>query len=164
MTFKQRLAGARSRYLAHPGRKALRAYLVLKAKTGVWDARYCRYYAVPSSGLTPWVRAFLTRGVAAGLVPTATTNGKHSATSYHEDGRAGDLGLVESLVGTKTGRKRLERFQGAEYSRRHRLGHTELLGPVNGLCVLRGRPVTLAEGAALEDMHDDHVHGARAER
>lgn len=157
-----RLRRARDRYLKAPSRASLRAYLILKARTATWDARYCRYYGIPAHGITPWVKAYLTRGVAAGLVPTATTNGVHSPTSFHRDGRAGDLGLPVSLIGTKRGRKRLERFQGAEYARRKRLGHTELLGPVNGLCVLTGRPVTLAEGAALENQHDNHVHGAHA--
>src|SRR3954464_15484735 len=131
-----RIERARNEYVKEPTRASLRAYLVLKARTGRWDARYCRYYGVPSKGLSDWVRRFLTRGVAAGLVPTATTNGKHSAQSYHSDGRAGDLGLPVSLIGTAKGRKRLKRFQATEYHHRLAYAHTELIGPTNNQAIL----------------------------
>lgn len=138
----------------------LRAYLRAKAKAGTWDDRMLigpdgRRHTCPNLA----TRAFIRRGVAAGLIVTSTNDGGHSATSMHDDDRAADLG--NRRPGTAMARARMARFQRAEYQRALR-GQThpvELLGPVNDRCILRGRPATLGEGAALEDMHDTHVHG-----
>jgi hypothetical protein len=159
-----RLAHARAAYLRRPSRAALRGYLILKARSGRFDARMCAYYGVPAHGLTAWVKRLIVRGYAAGLVPTATTNGVHAPGSFHTSGRAVDLGLPVSLIGTRKGLARLQSFQRAEFAlwTRGLTGATELIGPVNDLVVLRGMHAPLLEGTALENQHDNHFHGAHA--
>ena len=166
MTLKQKLARARARYLKLRSARRLRWYLLLKARTGRWDDRYHRE--------TPWVpivankrvRGFITRAFAAGLIPTATTNGVHSPGSYHGKGRAADVGLRGPEVGTAKGRRKMEKFQRAEYLRFLKHQHqgrpraVELIGPVNNRIVLRGVVTPLPEGLPLENQHDDHCHGA----
>lgn len=130
-----------------------------KAALGKWDRRYCEYYGVPQP-TNIHVKRFITRGYALGLVPTATTNGRHAAHSLHYLHRAADMGLRKNEIGTAVGDRRRRRFQRSEYRRAHRVGgYTELLGPINDNCYLNGHPVTLAEGSPLEQAHDNHVHG-----
>jgi len=127
----------------------------------------------------PWnvnrrVKATVKRARKYGLVPTSTTNGAHSRGSWHyivpgrnTAGAAVDLGFeADDLrrLGQAERTERLSRFQRAEYARARRYGfrgYLELIGPVNGLVILGGRPAGLAEGTALEQAHDDHVHVAR---
>lgn len=166
MTIRQLLARARARYIKDPTPRRLRWYLLLKARSGAWDMRYCRETGV-AMNVTPWVKMYITRGFAAGLVPTSTTGGTHAPRSYHTPvetvwgrcGRAADLGLRAGEVGTARGRRKMERFQRAEYARRSQHGITELIGPVNNRIILDGRPQVLAEGSPLENQHDGHVHG-----
>jgi hypothetical protein len=54
----------------------------------------------------------------------------------------------------------MERFQRAEFGRRAKTHAVELIGPINDQIVLAGGVSPLPEGAALEDQHDNHVHGA----
>lgn len=121
-------------------------------------------------GFQPWMlngqpgnigracKRLIARAVLAGLVVTSTTGGKHAATSWHYSGDAVDLGLPAKLVGTAEGRERLERFQRSEARRPSR--YRELFGPDNEANVKNGRRITLAEGSALDQLHDNHVHGA----
>jgi hypothetical protein len=133
--------------------------LRLKAKAGIWDSRYCRYYNVPLP-TNIHVKRFIMRGFAAGLVVTATTNGRHAPGSLHYSRRAADLGLRSPEVGTARGRRKMEKFQAHEFARAQRVrGYTELIGPINDKIILRGNNTTLAEHTALEDAHDNHVHG-----
>jgi hypothetical protein len=160
MTLQERLKSARKEYLAHPSRAALRRYLITKAKLGKFDSRMCRYYGVPVP-TNPRVQQAIVRGYAAGLVPTATTNGGHAPGSYHKLGLAVDLGLIESQIGTKYGRDKLVTHQRQELWRfRHGKINSvaELLGPENGWVVLRGAETDLAEGSPLENAHDNHFH------
>lgn len=161
MSLAQKLRRARARYMQNPTARGLRYYLRLKAKSGKWDDRYALYHDVPTH-VTPAVKRFITRGFAEGLVPTATTNGVHAAHSYHKfrPGRAADLGVRRDEVGTAKGRKRMVRFQTAEFRRRGRTKPIELIGPHNNLIILKGRHQPLPEHAPLEDQHDNHVHGA----
>jgi hypothetical protein len=145
----------RRRYASEKTNRALRLYLIAKAKLGRWDARYCAYNGVDPN-VRDAVKRFLTRGYAAGLVPTSTTGGRHAPGSLHYERRAGDVGLRREEIGTPRGLRRMERFQRDEFRRG---GHTELLGPINDLCVLRAHLSPLEEGTALEDQHDNHVHG-----
>jgi hypothetical protein len=108
--------------------------------------------------VTPAVKRFIRRGVNHGLVCTATTDGVHAAHSFHKSGQAGDMGLVASLVGTAEGRRRMVSFQAHEAANPTRFN--ELFGPENSACVKDGRHLTLVEGTALENQHDNHVHGA----
>lgn len=103
-------------------------------------------------------KRFVVRGVNAGLVVTSTTGGKHAPTSYHYSGRAVDLGLPPRLIGTDVGRRRLVRFQRREAKRLGR--YRELFGPDNGANVKNQVRFWLREGAPLETLHDNHVHGA----
>jgi hypothetical protein len=114
------------------------------------------------------VKRAIVRGVNAGLVVTSTTDGVHSPTSLHSPsgplrrGRAVDLGLRPSEVGTIEGRRKLRAHQRSEF-RRFRSNPTrfrELIGPVNDRVVLRARHAPLPEGSGLEDQHDDHLHVA----
>lgn len=123
-----------------------------KARKGIWDHRFLNGHA-DVNGAT---RRFIMRAVAAGLEVTSTTDGVHAATSYHYGGRAADVGGR-----TRFGRlrmRKMRRFQRQEFQRRGR--YLELFGPVNDHCVKNGTPLTLAEHSALEDLHDNHVHGA----
>lgn len=121
--------------------------------------------------ITRRLRPVIRRAHRAGLVVTTTTDGVHAAGSWHyvirgrnTVGRAVDFGLPGPLVGTMKGARMLEAFQRAEYTRARRLRfrtYLEVIGPINGLCVLQGRPAGLVEGTALEQAHDNHVHVAR---
>lgn len=115
------------------------------------------------------IKRVITRGVKAGLVVTATTDGVHAINSWHYPrwsiyglvGKAVDLGLPARLVGTDDGRRLLIAFQTSEFNRRgHR--YAELLGPNNKRCIKNGHVMQLAEGSALETAHDTHVHAAVA--
>lgn len=107
------------------------------------------------------LRRAIRRAQRGHLVVTSTSGGTHAPTSYHFVEKAVDL--------ASWSRPDMVRFQRAEYmrseDRRKRTGRplwTELFGPDNNLCISRGKPVTLAEHSALEDLHDTHVHLARA--
>lgn len=136
---------------------ALRSLLIHKARRRRWDNRMLNGHP---GNVTPKVRSAIMRGVAAKLVVTSTTDGVHADRSYHNakvwgEGRAVDLGLPGHLVGTAKGRARLVSFQRAEHRRG---GQRELFGPDNRCNRKNGAALTLAEGSALEDLHDNHVH------
>ncbi len=106
----------------------------------------------------------IVRGVRAGLVVTATTDGNHSATSLHYPrntasglGEAVDFGLPPNELGSPQAVAKRERFQRSEFARG--AGHyRELFGPSNTHNAKNGAPFTLAEGTDLEQAHDNHVH------
>lgn len=148
--------------MRHPSNTYLRWYLNAKGRLGRWDRRMHGYYNVPTN-ITPAVKRFVARGYAAGLVPTATTNGTHAPGSYHKQlvhgqGRAADLGVRRELIGTAKAARLMSKFQRKEYARNDH--KAELIGPVNNRIILRGRKTALAEGNPLENQHDNHVHGA----
>lgn len=159
MTLRQRLSLARRRYLRSGSDRALRSYLRLKARSGRWDARYLRYYGVRGN-VSSAVKRFIMRGYAAGLVVTSTTGGSHAPGSFHPQGRAADLGLRRSEIGTARGLRKMRKFQRQEFARRGSTHPQELIGPDNRVNILRGRPQPIAEGSALEQAHDNHIHGA----
>ena len=104
------------------------------------------------------LRRIILRAHEGGLVVTSTNDGSHAATSYHYRDRAVDFGLPGPLVNTSEGRDRLVRFQRA--LARQPGGLSELFGPDNAANVKNGRRISLAEGTALENQHDNHVHVA----
>lgn len=141
---------------------ALRAYwtralLRAKARRGQWDPRMLNGCA---GNVTAGVKRFIMRGVAAGLITTSTTGGRHATGSFHygDPGRAADLG--HRRPGTEAARTALVRFQRAEA--RHPERYRELFGPDNAACVKNGVRISLGEGTPLEELHDNHVHGAPA--
>ena len=157
----KRLRELRRSYLAHPSKRALRAYLRVKASRGTFDSRMFHYYAGIPENVVEHAKRAVRRAYARGLVVTATRNGTHSRTSLHPSGRATDFGLVESEIGTDRGRRRLVNFQRSEYEEwaaGNRPNLLELIGPNNNLIVLRGQRTSLPEGSPLENMHDNHVH------
>jgi len=144
--------------------RALIALLRAKGRRNRFDKRMLSYNHVPND-INDHVRQFIARGYGAGLVPTFTTNGQHSAGSFHKmkPGAAADLGLRKELIGTRKGHDRMVKFQRAELKafRAGRRDHMkELLGPDNRAAVLKGAETDLTEGTALEQQHDNHVHGA----
>jgi hypothetical protein len=155
------LSRARAAYVDHPTDARLRAYLNVKARAGIYDKRMLRYYGVPPIA-NRGCRKAICRAYAAGLVPTATTNGTHAATSYHKLGKAVDFGLRRTLIATLKGAERLVTFQRKEMWRRDhgRIHPVELLGPTNSIAVLRGHKTALREGTPLEQQHDNHCHEA----
>ncbi len=120
------------------------------------------------------IRATIRRAAKHDLVVTSTTDGGHSRGSWHyvipgrnREGCAVDFGFTAANLhrfSADQRRAKMVAFQRAEYARARRmrfLGWMELIGPENGLCILQGRPAGLAEGTALEQAHDNHVHIAR---
>jgi hypothetical protein len=156
------LRRARAAYLKARTSPRLRTYLTFKARLGRFDERMCHYYQV-NTAVNAGCRSAICRGYAAGLVPTSTTGGQHATGSYHYRHMAVDFGLRRDLVGTAKGMTMLKTFQRKEHWR-HRVGKlphlVELIGPDNGLVVLRGRETNLIEGTPLETQHDNHVHEA----
>lgn len=90
--------------------------------------------------------------LAEGLVVTSTTGGTHTATSYHYQGRAVDLGSG-SVAQMERAQKAIVRKVGVS-------NLTELFGPANTPWVKNGVGISGAEGSALENLHDNHVHVA----
>jgi hypothetical protein len=139
--------------------RVLRMFLIAKGRLGRYDDRMLKYFGVPPVP-NEQVRSFFARAYGAGLVPTATTNGQHSAHSLHYQGRAGDVGLRSDEIGTPKGLHKMEKFQDAEFKRARQVGgYTELIGPINNEVILSGVVSPLAEGTPLENQHDNHVHG-----
>jgi hypothetical protein len=132
----------------------MRAFLREKARRGIWDDRMLNGHP---GHVTAAVQKYIMRGVAHGLVCTSTTDGQHARRSYHytSPGRAADMGL-RSI--TLTGARKRRAFQLAEAQHEER--YDELYGPDNHANVRGGERIALAEGSALEAMHDNHVHGA----
>jgi len=133
----------------------LRAYLRAKARAGRWDARMlngCK------GNVTVAVRREIMRGAAAGLIVTSTTGGKHAPSSYHYTGEAVDLG--HRKPGTRAAHVALVRHQRACAAHPER--YAELFGPDDRACVKHRQRITLAEGTALENLHDNHLHCAPA--
>jgi hypothetical protein len=111
-------------------------------------------------GLTRPVRKFIVRAHNHGLFVTSTRDGVHSPTSWHYSGHAADVAAPM----TSEGVSRMVRFQSEEW-RRQRRGATqyaELFGPANDRWVKNGQLIRAREGDPLEQMHDNHVHGAFA--
>lgn len=135
--------------------RATRKQLRRKAKKKQWDPRFLNGHGPVDSSLH-WVimEAFL-----YGLVVTSTTGGVHSKFSLHYSGRAVDFGVEAGLVGTLTAKLRLLRFQRHMHSK-HGRRLAELFGPSNRANRKWGKALQLAEGSALEQLHDNHVHVA----
>lgn len=106
------------------------------------------------SNVTERIKTIVVAANKAGLYVTATTNGTHASTSYHYQGRAVDVAAPMDSAGIA----RMVKFQRELAS--HPAGFLEVFGPDNGACVKNGVRISLAEGTALEDQHDNHVHVA----
>lgn len=165
----QRFRRRRREYRKKGGSLRLRALLKAKAALGRWDKRYCAYHDV-SPNVNRGCRKFIMRGFVRGMVPTSTLRFPVGAGSYHNArnvygrGKAVDLGR-RSHVSPAAAQRRQARFQRSEFrawSRGKRANMLELIGPDNYHTVLNGRHAPLPEGAALENQHDNHVHGAYA--
>lgn len=134
----------------------------------LWRGRFARHFHPwmlnqHPGNITPACERYIVRATRAGLIVTSTTDGTHAPGSFHTaraglPGRAVDVGLVPSLVGTGRGLRRMVRFQRREA--RHPTRFLELFGPANSLNVKDGRRISLVEGTPLETQHDTHVHGA----
>jgi hypothetical protein len=148
----------RSRVMRAPkGRKRdywMRAYLRQKAKMGIWDNRFLNGNA---GDINISTKRFIMRGYLAGLICTSTTGGKHAPTSYHYRHMAADLGHAKP--GSVEAVNALTKFQRAEYTKQPGR-YYELFGPDNYANVKNGNHLTLPEGSPLEELHDNHVHGA----
>jgi hypothetical protein len=165
MSLRERAIRARREYVQNPTRALLRTYLIIQAKRGKWDRRMCRYYGV-SPKVNPGCKRAIVRAYAHGLVPTSTlrdgTGSYHAARNAAGEGKAVDFGLIERHIGTKYGRDKLTSFQRKEHWRwtKGRISPVELIGPSNGMIVLKGKSTYLVEGSPLENQHDNHVHEA----
>lgn len=98
------------------------------------------------------VKRLIVRAVNHKLYVTSTRRRPrfNGDKSYHIQGRAVD-------VAAKT-REPMVAFQKFLVDRFGCSAFLELFGPDNGLNCKNGKPVTLDEGAALENQHDNHVH------
>jgi|SRR5215217_252068 len=106
----------------------------------------------------------IVRGVRAGLVVTATTDGDHTATSLHYPrntasglGEAVDFGVRPDQLGNARAVTRREKFQRKEFAR-GTSNYRELYGPSNTHNAKNGVTFNLVEGSDLETAHDNHVH------
>lgn len=100
--------------------------------------------------VTAAIRQVIVAANQAGLYVTSTTDGAHATGSYHYSGRAVDL--AASSVSTMIAfQKRLAATPRI---------YAEVFGPENAACVKNGVRISLAEGDALENQHDNHVHVA----
>lgn len=85
-----------------------------------------------------------------GLVVTSTTGGTHAPGSYHYSGRAVDLASGSS--------RQMVRAQQAILKEIGAASILELFGPDNAAWVKNGAQIAGAEGSALEQQHDNHIH------
>lgn len=127
-----------------------------KARRGHWDDRMLMGHPDVDPSLHPIIMEALGH---YRLIVTSTADGVHAPGSFHYRRRAVDFGVVRSLVGRIIARLRLTRFQ-RHLHRKHGKKLTELFGPSNRANRKWGRPLVMAEGSALEELHDDHVHVA----
>jgi hypothetical protein len=102
-------------------------------------------------------RRFVARMVVRHGLTTTSMNRTYvpaggSTTSYHLVGKAGDVaGSWEAM----------NEAQKDEYQRSHGKAEClELFGPDNSANLKNGVTLGMAEGSALENLHDSHVHGA----
>lgn len=102
------------------------------------------------------VKRVIVRGTNGGLIVTSTTDGRHAPRSFHNSGRAVDLG--HARPGTPEARYELVRFQRFLLKRFGAAAFIELFGPDNQSNVKNGGRVALDEGSALENAHDNHDH------
>ena len=99
---------------------------------------------------------FIVRAHKAGLLTSSTTTGGHATSSWHyarnnPDGK----GHAVDVYGPWN---KMVKFQRQEA--KHPSRYKELFGPDNTANVKNGSRISLAEGSALENLHDTHVHGA----
>lgn len=146
-----------------PTNEHLRWYLNAKGRLGRWDERM-HLLAGSSTRVNAGVKGAIARAYARGLIPSFTLEGQHAPGSYHNEangvGRAVDL---NSRPGRSTNAEvNFQRREFRAWQRGKRRGLTELIGPDNNAIVLRGVHSPLAEGNALENQHDNHVHIAYA--
>lgn len=104
-------------------------------------------------------KRFIVRATNAGLVVTSTTGGQHAPGSYHKPRRIGAWIGKGRAVDVAGAPERMRAFQRREYMQRRRR-YRELIGPINHANVKNMAPWDLAEGTALEQQHDNHVHGS----
>lgn len=101
-------------------------------------------------------KSFIGRAHKAGLLVSSTTGGTHASSSFHYPRNNYDgKGHAVDVYGPWN---KMVKFQRAEAQ--HPARYHELFGPDNGACVKNQRRISLAEGTALENLHDSHVHGA----
>jgi hypothetical protein len=158
----KRMLNARHAYYKHPSREGLRIFMHYKALLGRRDHRQFAYYG-KNPNVVLGAKDAARRMNAAWLVVTSTTDGAHAPGSYHAQRKAVDGGLIERLIGTSDGLKRLVKYQRAEFrawQKGKRPHLIELLGPDNNACVLNGHATTLVAGSPLEIQHNNHVHEA----
>ena len=111
----------------------------------------------------PALHPLIMEAIARGLIVTATTDGVHTATSFHYrktngKGHAVDIGRSWFSVFTFNTLVRFQRHVHMVHGRKL----AELFGPSNRANRKWGKSITLAEGSALENLHDNHVHIAIA--
>jgi len=109
------------------------------------------------ANVTDLIKEVIVAANKAGLFVTSTTGGGHAATSHHFAknnadglGHAVDLaGTLDEMVGFQ--KKAVKQFPKA----------LEIFGPANSPWIKNGQVISGAEGTALENLHDNHVHVAR---
>lgn len=112
------------------------------------------------TNVTPAVKRFIRRGVRAGLVVTATTDGRHAPGSFHYQrwhnrGRGADMAAAMTRVGIA----KMKKFYQREYRREKAhsgVQYMELFGPGRHYVKNGQRRPGQFPG------HDNHVHGAPA--
>lgn len=121
--------------------------------------------------ITNAVKRVIVRLHNRGLFVTSTTDGVHAPGSFHRFGRAVDAGNSRRCVthrgrrvcvganpGTPQARKLMVDAQRFLIARFGCGAFLELFGPDNVANCDEGRRITMAEGSALETLHDTHIH------
>ena len=109
-----------------------------------------------AGNISKGAEAFIARAVKAGLVVSSTTGGGHATSSWHYARNNWDnIGHAVDVYGPWN---KMVAFQRQEA--KHPSRYKELFGPDNSANVKNGSRISMAEGTALENLHDTHVHGA----
>jgi hypothetical protein len=146
----------RKRHDAKPGgdRRHKLARLVRRLKARLEELLRGPDFNGHPTNVSADVKRVIVRANRAGLYVTSTTDGGHASTSYHYSGRAVDVAAPMTSAGIALMVKFQRELASSPGS------YLEVFGPDNSACVKNGTRISLAEGTALENQHDNHVHVA----
>lgn len=125
-----------------------------------WMANGCDYANCNQATRDATARMVVTYGLTTTSMARTYIPAGGSSTSHHLAASVdGDVARAVDAAGPWD---TMVAAQRAEYKRfRNDADKLELFGPDNALNLKYGQPLYLAEGSALENLHDTHVHSAQ---